>query len=137
MKNEEKNLKATQQVGIDETSYTSGKVRLKVLTQSNQSYLKGTGMEITDLVQAELKVRGIEKEVDKDDSLVVKRKAIRLNEFLRLHKANTMKEWKESDVREFLPLLKEMASFVSLGYHDKIVGIINKTANENIQELHT
>jgi len=93
-------------------------------------------MEITDLVQAELKVRGIEKEVDKDDSLVVKRKAIRLNEFLRLHKANTMKEWKESDVREFLPLSKEMASFVSLGHHDKIVGIINKTANVNIEEFH-
>jgi len=137
MKNEEKNLKATQPVGIDETSYTSGKVRLKVLTQNNQSYLKGTGMEITDLVQAELKARGIEKEVDKDASLVLKRKAIRLNEFLRLHKANTMKEWKESDVREFSPLSKEMAFFVSSGHHDKIVGIINKTAIINTNEFHT
>jgi len=134
--NEPRNLKATRPVGIDETSYTSGKVRLKVLTLSNQSYLKGTGMEITDLVQAELKVRGIEKEVDKDASLIMKRKAIRLNEFLRLHKANTMKEWKESDVREFSPLSKEMAEFVSSGHHDKIVGIINKTASVNIEEFN-
>ena len=124
--NEPRNLKATR----------PGKVRLKVLTLSNQSYLKGTGMEITDLIQAELKVRGIEKEVDNDASLIMKRKAIRLNEFLRLHKANTMKEWKESNVREFSPLSKEMAEFVSSGHHDKIVGIINKTASVNIEEFN-
>jgi hypothetical protein len=108
---------------------------LKVLTLSNKS-TEGHWQEITDLVHAELKVRGIEKEVNNDASLIMKRKAIRLNEFLQLHKANTMKEWKESNVREFSPLSKEMAEFVSSGHHDKIVGIIIKTANVNIEEFN-
>ena len=70
LKKEPKNLKAAQPVRIDETSYTSGKVVLRVLTGSNQSYLNGTGMDIEELVKAELKARRIKKEVPKDASLL-------------------------------------------------------------------
>lgn len=87
-----KKLEGAQPVQIDETSYTSGKVVLRVLTGSNQSYLNGTGMDIEELVKAELKARRIKKEVPKDASLIMKRKAIRLHEYLRIHKANTMRE---------------------------------------------
>lgn len=138
LKKEPKNLKAAQPVGIDETSYTSGKVVLRVLTGSNQSYLHGTGMDIEELVKAELKARGIKKkEVAKDASLIIKRKAIRLHEYLRIIKANTMREWKETDVREFVPMSREMASFVASGHHARVVAIITKTEQSDTDEFHT
>ena len=134
---EPKNLKAAQPVGIDETSATSGKVVLRVLMGSNQSYLNGTGMDIEELVKAELKARGIKKEVAKDASIIVKRKAIRLHEYLRILKANTMREWKETDVREFEPQSREMVSFVTSGHHARILSIITKTEQLDTDEFHT
>ena len=137
LKKEPKNLKATKSVGIDETSYTSGKIVLRVLTGSNQSYLNGTGMDIEELVKAELKARGIKKEVAKDAS-IIKRKAIRLHEYLRILKTNTIREWKETDVQAFIPQSREMIIlFKSSGHHDRILGIINKTEQLDADEFHT
>lgn len=112
-----KYMNATKPVGIDETSRTSGKVTLNFLTKSNQTHLFGTGFEIEGLVEAELKARGL-KEKEKDGSnIVAKRQAIRKHEYMRIHEANTMKEWKESDVKDIVPQSKEMISFVSLGHY--------------------
>ena len=132
-----KKLEGAQPVRIDETSYTSGKVVLRVLTGSNQSYLNGTGMDIEELVKAELKARGIKKEVAKDASIIIKRKAIRLHEYLRILKTNTIREWKETDVQAFVPQSREMIAFKSSGHHDRILGIINKTEQLDADEFHT
>jgi hypothetical protein len=132
LENEPKYTKTTKPVGIDETSRTSGKVILKILTNSNQTYLRGTGMEIESLVQAELKARDLEKKVEKQASLVKKRHAISLHEYMRIHEANTLKEWKESDVKEIVPLSDEMKKFVSLGHYSNILGGIHATVKSDV-----
>lgn len=134
LEKEPKYTKTTKPVGIDETSRTSGKVVLKILTKSNQTYLRGTGMDIESLVQAELKARDLEKKVDKEASLVKKRHTIRLHEYMRIHESNTLKEWKENDVKEITPLSKEMKSFVTLGYYNNILGGINATVMLEIEK---
>lgn len=120
-----KYMKATRPVGIDETSRTSGKVLLNVLTKSNQTYLKGTGIEIVGIVEAELTARGLEEKVEKGSNLVAKRQAIRKHEFLRIHEANTMKEWKENDVKEIVPQSEEMKSFVAHCHYKNLLDKIS------------
>ena len=132
MENKPKYTKTTKPVGIDETSQTSGKVILKILMSSNQTYLRGTGMEIESLVQAELKACNLEKKVEKQASIVKKRHAIRLHEYMQIQEANTLKEWKESNVKEIVPLSNEMKKIVSLGHYSNILSGISTTVKSDV-----
>ena len=53
---------------------------------------------------------------------------------MRIHESNTLKEWKENDVKEITPLSKEMKSFVTLGYYNNILGGINATVMLEIEK---
>lgn len=75
--------------------------------KNNQTHLFGTSFEIEGLVKAKLKTQGL-KEKEKDRSnIVAKCQAICKHEYMQIHKAITMKEWKESDVKDNVPQSKK------------------------------
>ena len=122
LKKKPKNLKAAQPKGIEQTSSTSGAVKLGIFTHTNNTYLHGTGMSVDGLIDAELEVRCLlGNNVQEESSLLQKRKAIQLHEYTRILAADPNKEVTLAKVIDFQPMSVEMKEFLRLGYQRKLV----------------
>ncbi len=121
LKKEAKSVKAIQPMGIEQTVYTARAVSLNILTRTNNQHLTGTNMTIETLLDAELRARGADKEVDKEASLKAKRDAIQQDEYGRIKKKNPTKEVAVSMVKEFQPVSEEMKEFLTRGLQSIIL----------------
>jgi len=119
LKKQPKNVKAVQPMGIEQTVHMLAKVKLSILTKSNNSYLRGTGMDIEDLVKAELEARGLDTTIDKASSLKQKRDTIQAHEHGRLLQEDPLRA--VDVVREFHPMSDKMKLFLESGYQTKIL----------------
>ncbi len=121
LKKEAKMVKAVQPMGIEQTVHTARAVSLNIFTGTNNQHLTGTNMTIEKLVDAELRARGLDKEVDKEASLKAKRDAIQQDEYGRIKKANPMKEVSVLMVKDFQPVSEDMKEFLARGYQTSIM----------------
>ena len=96
-------------MGIELTPRTTNAVSRRVLVGTNNSYLKGTGCIIEDIVDDEIKPRGIKlpNNPKKKVSLQSKRQAIRKHEWLRSVDDGHM-DLKEVEVHSIQPLSRKM-----------------------------
>jgi hypothetical protein len=121
LKKEVKTVKAVQPMGIEQTVHTARAVLLNIFARTNDQYLAGSNFTVEMLLDAELRVRGLEKELDKEASLKEKRNVIQQDEYGKIKKTNPTKEVAISMVKEFKPVSEEMKEFLVSGLQTKIM----------------
>lgn len=117
-----KYLLGQRPMGIELTARTANAVSFHVLVGVNVSYLKGARFTIENIVDDELKARGItlpQYDPKKPPSLQSKRQAIQKNEWLSRVGAG-QQDLKLTDVDSIQPLSTRMQTFLA-GYHGDIL----------------
>lgn len=132
-----KYVKAHRPMGIELTARTAKAVSLGVLVAVNNSFLKGSGFAIEDIVDDEVAARGIKLAVDpkRKSTLQNKRQAIRKHEWLRRVAAG-QQDLKEVDVDSILPVSKRMKQFLDSGFHADILDGEKKMEMLDIEDLN-
>ena len=121
LKKEAKTVKAVQPMGIEQTVHTARAASLNIFTSTNNQHLTGTNMTVEKLLDAELRARGLDKELDKEASLKAKRDAIQQDEYGKIKKKNPTKEVAISMVKDFQPGSEEMKEFLTRGLQTRIL----------------
>ena len=114
--------KTQEAKGIERTAHTEGAVFLRLLSRSNNSYLKKYGLNVDGIINAELKARGIR--YNTKTTITEKKQALKKHEHQR--RVGEDEDWAKTDVQYIIPQSDMLKLFLK-DHHGRILNTQHDT----------